>query len=445
MKLNKPKNLNYCATVVEIKTLVSLENCDNVQAAIIFGNQVIVGKDVKIGDVGLFFPVECQLSKEYLSVNNLYRKSELNSDKIQKGYFEENGRIRCVKFRGNKSEGLYMPIISAGDFIDEKDELYIGDEFDELRGIEICRKYIIPVRNIGGGSKIAKKPKESKIIDGQFRFHDNTSQLYRNLDKIHPDDIISITYKVHGTSGISSRILCKRKLNYFGGFLKLLGMNIVETQYDYIYSSRKVIKNPELNPNANHFYQDDIWGCAHEKLKDYLQDGMTLYYEIVGYLPSGSYIQKDYDYGQEPNTFSIFIYRITYTNPSGKVFEFSFKQMQEWCKQNGLNCVYELYYGQASNYYKAFKGSENKEIRRRRRYSINKDGNKWRERFLEDLKTLYNEKDCFMCNNKVPEEGCVIRIEKNEFEAYKCKSERFYERETKLLDKGETDIEEQQN
>ena len=111
-------NKNYCGTIVEIKTLVPLENCNNVQAAIVMGNQVIVGNDVKIGDIGIFFPVETQLSKEYLSANNLYRDSELNVDKNKKGYFELNGRIRCVKFRGNKSEGLFMPIESLFNVIE---------------------------------------------------------------------------------------------------------------------------------------------------------------------------------------------------------------------------------------------------------------------------------------------------------------------------------------
>ena len=48
-----------------------------------------------------------------------------------------------------------------------------------------------------------------------------------------------------------------------------------------------------------------------------------------------------------------------------------------------------------------------------------------------------------MCNNTVPEEGCVVRIEGLEFEAYKQKSNRFYERETKNLDLGEINIEDE--
>jgi hypothetical protein len=444
MKLNKPKNLNYCATVVEVKTLISLDNCDNVKAAIIMGNQVIVGNDVKIGDVGLFFPVECQLSSKYLKENNLYRKPELNLDVTQKGYFEENGRIRCIKFRGNKSEGLFMPITSVGDFIKEDDDsLFIGDEFDELNGINICKKYVPIQRNLGNKYKISKKPKPSKIIENQFRFHENTSQLYKNLNKINPEDIISITYKLHGTSGISSKVLCKKPLKWYEKLLRKIGINIVDTQYDYIYSSRKVIKNSNLNPNANHFYKEDIWGMAHERIKEHLQEGMTLYYEIVGYLPSGGYIQKDYEYGCEQNTFKVYIYRITYTNLLGKIFEFSAKQVQDWCKYNGLNAVPQLWYGVASEYYNIFKGPEYSNKRKRIRHSSIKNGSKWQERFLEDMKTMYNDKDCFMCTNKVPEEGCVIRIEKSEFEAYKCKSNLFYLRETALLDKGEIDIEEQ--
>ena len=37
----------------------------------------------------------------------------------------------------------------------------------------------------------------------------------------------------------------------------------------------------------------------------------------------------------------------------------------------------------------------------------------------------------------------LIRIEKLDIEAYKAKSNAFYELETKMLDKGEADIEEE--
>lgn len=430
MKLKQPINSNYAAIVVEIKNLVKIENCDNVQHAIILGNSVVVSNEVKQGDIGIYFPLECKLSNEYLKANNLYRKAELNEDSTKKGYFEENGRIRCVKFRGNKSEGLFMPIESVSEFLEKGDNIEIGNEFDELNGVKICEKYVVRIQNMSSlnRTKKDKKPKISKIIDGQFRFHEDTSMLYKNLDRIKPNDIINISYKIHGTSGISSYVLCKKPLNIFEKTLKKLGVNVVDSKYDYLYSSRKVIKNEELNPNAQHFYNEDIWGIADKKLRDFLQKGMTFYYEICGFLPyTGGDIQKGYDYGCGEREFAIYIYRITTTNVDGKVFEYSAKQVQDFCKQNGLNAVPELYYGYALDFVNY----------------LNLGDNNFSEVFLQTVKDKYNEKDCFMCKNIVPEEGCVIRIEKNEIEAYKAKSNRFYERETKMLDKNETNLEDE--
>lgn len=466
--LKKPKS-NYCGTVVEIKTIVPISNCDNVCHAIIMGNSVVVSKEVKVGDIGIYFPVECQLSQAYLKANNLYRKSELNQDNTQKGYFDENGRIRCIKFRGNKSEGLFMPLNSLsfinlpgsrlsnstipfkinGEniFIFGTTKLKVGDEFDELEGVEICRKYIVQQSRTPGvpGSRKNNKSKEvkSKLIDKQFRFHEDTSFLYKNLHHINPDDIIQISYKIHGSSFISSKLLCKKRLKWYEKVLKKIGVNIVDTEYDYLYSSRKVIKNQELNPNANHYYGEDLWKLCHDKVKDFLQDGMSLFGEVAGYLPSGGMIQKGYDYGCEPGTFKLYIYRITYTNPTGKVFEFSAKQVQDWCKANGLNPVPELYYGYARDFVDNFilLFSDNKYGGNELICKVKKDFNS--DEFLSRVKQLYNEKDCYISKNVVPEEGCVVRKESMGIDAWKQKSSRFYLLETSLLDKGESNIEDE--
>lgn len=49
-----------------------------------------------------------------------------------------------------------------------------------------------------------------------------------------------------------------------------------------------------------------------------------------------------------------------------------------------------------------------------------------------------------MCKSKLPEEGCVVRIEGQDLEVFKCKSTKFLEYETKQLDKMEIDIENEQ-
>lgn len=265
--------------------------------------------------------------------------------------------------------------------------------------------------------------------------------LYKNLHRIQPKTLISITYKMHGTSGISSYVICKKHNSKFSKALAWLWNNLAcpienlfsknkynfelnDREYNYLYASRKVIKNEELNPTGEHFYDANIWEITHNELKEFLQKGMTFYYEVVGFMPSGAMIQKDYDYGCATGTHKIYIYRITYTNPDGKVFEFSAKQVQDFCHKNGLNPVTQLYYGSASEFSDERLTEEH-----------------WETKFLETIKEKFNEKDCYMCNNKVPEEGVVIRIEGPEFEAYKQKSTRFYERETKLLDQGVEDIE----
>lgn len=272
--------------------------------------------------------------------------------------------------------------------------------------------------------------------------------LYKNLHRFSGDSLISVTYKLHGTSGISSYVLCKKEVpfytkalvgiwNFFQNFF-IPGdhsMEMENTQYDYLYASRKVIKNEELNPNAQHYYDVDIWGLAHDKVKDFLQKGMTFYYEIVGYTPSGSGIQGEFDYGQDPGTFGIYIYRITSTNVDGKVIEFSAKQVQDFCKENGLKAVPELYYGYARDFVSSNTGLN----------CYSSDGEKeveiWRNRFLELVKEKYNEKLCYISKNKVPEEGCVVRIESNDLQVFKCKSLSFLEKETKSLDKGESNME----
>src|SRR6056297_2086764 len=130
MKLKKPVNENYSATVVKIKNIIPLDNCDNVVHANIMGNLVIASKDTKIGDIGIYFPVETQLSDIYCKMNNLYRHSDLNLDKDKKGYIEDNRRIKAVKFRGHESQGLFMPISSVNPFLAEGDILKEGNEFD---------------------------------------------------------------------------------------------------------------------------------------------------------------------------------------------------------------------------------------------------------------------------------------------------------------------------
>jgi len=436
MKLEIKGNKNYCATIVKIEQLVPLKGCDNIQKSIILNSSVIVSKDVKVDDIGLFFPLETALTKEFLRNNNLYRDKTLNVDQSKNGFFESNGRIRCVKLKGNASEGFYIPF-SALNYIDSSYKIVnVGDEFDTYNDQLICYKYIVikTITGIGSNKKSTRKgvKKVSILIDDQFRLHYNTSKINKNLHLINHDTLISISDKWHGTSLVSSMILTKKKLTIKDKICNFFGANIINTKYTNIFSSRNVIKNEhndvlKKSELKNSFYEENIWESANKLLLPKLLKGMTIYAEIVGYLTTGKAIQKGYHYGCDNNTFKVVVYRITMTNIDGQVIEMPFMQMKDYCEKFGLESVPLIFYGFAKDYISSTYKFESEE--------------KFREDFLKKLESEVQGKEC-KYNPKMPMEGYVIKIDGiNESSAFKYKNIDFLEYETKMLDKGEVDIE----
>lgn len=51
--------------VVQINELHPHSNADRLQITTIFGASVIVDLSVKLGDLGIYFPIDLQLSEEY--------------------------------------------------------------------------------------------------------------------------------------------------------------------------------------------------------------------------------------------------------------------------------------------------------------------------------------------------------------------------------------------
>src|SRR4051812_30922698 len=178
MKIDKPENSNYCATVVEIKNVIALENCDNVQATSVFGFQAIIGKDVKVGDVGIFFPTETQLSDAYCYRNNLYRHADKNADESKKGYVEDNRRVRAIKFRGNTSNGFFMPLESLEFTGINPSLLSVGDEFDKLNGEEICKKYVVE-RRISNKGQTAQEKKFNRVDIKHMPEHYSSDNFFK--------------------------------------------------------------------------------------------------------------------------------------------------------------------------------------------------------------------------------------------------------------------------
>lgn len=444
IEISKNANPNYLCKIVKLEGLRKHPNADRLQLVDIDFQTVVIGLDAKDGDIYVYFPLECQINADFLSYTNSFRDKTKNSDTGKAGFFEDTCRVRAAKLRGEKSMGYIVPLKEVWEWsLGEKvpgvinDRPLINQEFDTINGKLLIKKYVVKnTQQQGSGKSKAQKriEKISRIIEGQVHLHSDTENLRKNVHKINTDHIISITYKTHGTSFWVSNVPVKRQLKWYERLLKKIGVNIQDTEYDIVYGSRKVIKNEYFQlPNQQSYYSVDIWGDIRRKIGDKIPKGYTLYGEAIGYLPNSStYIQKPFDYGCKEGEYRIEIYRITYTNNDGLVSELTYPQIQEFCTRANLTPSHLFYYGSVYD----FIGELDWEI-----YYL--DDSTFREFLIKKLEKMYLEKDCFMCNNKVPEEGIVLRVEKLlGFGAYKMKSFAFLEFESKSLDSGEINIEE---
>lgn len=448
MKLTKSTkaNINYLAKVVNINNFLPHPNADRMKIAQVGGYKVCVGIDEPTGRY-IYFPVNSEINPNLLSYCNLYRHSEKNANTEKTGFFNDNGRVTAIKLRGFPSEGFLLPYEQLENFIADTLNLKLSNienniDFDVAvegnKELWICKKYIVihynPQEKSNSNKRQKKVARFNKVIDTQFKFHYDTVRIQNDKWAISPYDLISLSEKIHGTSGISAYVLCKKKPTLINKIKKWFGDPGIE--YDYLYASRSVIKNATETTNPGGYYNCDIWAEADKIIRPHLQKGMTIYYEIVGFLPTGRYIQKNYDYGcvppkeGEPFThekhFKVRVYRITITNVDGYIHEFSAKEVQEWCKANDLIPVTEYFYGYAKDL-----------------YNIPVDDN-WTDVFWD---TMANDKNFYMecnspsCINKVPHEGLVIKKEDMKSRAWKLKCFAFLNGEQKELDAGEENIE----
>ena len=366
----------YKAYVVEVKNLRKHENADKLQILTVFGEDVVVDLNVHVGDLGVYFPCDGQLSAEFCEVNHLCRKKADGTDDT--GYMDNDKRnVKAIKLRGEKSNGLYLPIRCLDTFGDTS-ILKAGDTIDVFNGHEICKKYIPrgnPSRQTCGGNRVRKK----KVpIAPLFSEHADTEQLAYNLAAFKAGDEIEITLKMHGTSQRTGY------LPVLKGYKRTLWDKITRKEgtpiYDWGYVSgtrRTVLENYDGG-----YYGSNEFREQHSKtFEGKLWKGETVYYEVVGFTHTGTPIMATADnkkmndkefikqYG-ETTTFSygcvpdfievetthigpdesytsmsikgqsdIYVYRMTMTNEDGDVVEYTPDFMRYRCEQMGVKTV----------------------------------------------------------------------------------------------------------
>ena len=377
----------HCGFIVKINKLEPHPNADRLQIAEFFGNSVIVDLNTKIGDMGIFFPVDLQLSEEYCAQNDLVRRKDADGNPAG-GYLDPQKRnIRALKLRGAKSEGLFMPIGSL-DYIFGKlhaeNMLVIGDKIDVLDGHEICCKYIPKSNNVTKVKTSNHTHKHTAPIAPLFAEHADTEQLAYNLDAFKPGDQIEISLKIHGTSGRTGYlpVLKGYKRSLLDRIFRKEGKPIYD--WGYVTGTRRVV----LNNFDGGFYGSNEFREPHAKFfEGKLWRGETVYYEIAGFTTNGQPImpavsndkvqdknfRKQYgpttifSYGCEPDSKGTvfnciengkfyadvvkpkqsvcYVYRMTLTTEEGYVVEYTPDYMRYRCEQMGVKCVPVLWKG----------------------------------------------------------------------------------------------------
>ena len=356
----------HVAFVVQVGHLEKHPNADRLQVVEFFGNSTMVDMNVHEGDVGIYFPIDLQLSEEFCAANNLVRRKDETGKNVG-GYLDpEKRNITAMRLRGSKSEGLYLPLTCLKYIYGEsKIPLKVGDKFDVLDGHEICCKYI-PKRNHArqhGGPNKAKTVK--KNIAPLFLEHVETEQLAYNMDAFKSGDICEITIKLHGTSARMGYLpVLKYKRNWFDKLFHRQGKPYYD--YDLVTGSRRVVL---ASATDGGFYTDNSFRFAmSEKVRGKLFKGETLYGEIVGFQgPNGAPIMgiadntrlndKDFvkrygkttifSYGCSPDgTYDsdipcceFYAYRMTFTGEDGHCVEYSPWELRYRCEQMGIKVV----------------------------------------------------------------------------------------------------------
>lgn len=515
---------NYLATICKLGTMERIEGSDHLMKTVVNGFTMVISDDMREGDIVVYFPVETGISEKYLSANNLYcigeyernansvevhnllaaaikeaeqgetEEAKVLNDKAKSmvGFFDKKGRVRIIKLRGVYSEGFLAGVSSLEKYKPELTgidwESLIGTRFNCIDDDVFCWKYIPTVKTRetptnrsqrGFRRRMKAVKKFDKLIPGQWAFHYDTVQLNGEIDRFKPEDIVTISTKCHGTSAIFGNILINRKLTTWERIKKFFGANVPTTEYGNIYSSRTVIKNRYINEGATQgFYDVDVWGAVNEKTFPYIERGMTVYGEIVGYLPgSDKMIQKNHDYGCKPGQWKFMPYRITKHNDDGSLTEYNVLDVQAWTKSllenhpellPNIMLLDILYHGKLKDLYPDLPVDKDWNANLLERMKNDKEHFLMEE--LEPMCHLYEKEaddakkllDAAVKNKtskkeiksltkeyekwqsmRAPREGIVIRKDDDPIaEAFKLKTAAHYNREAKQHDDGEVDIEE---
>lgn len=354
--------MSHKIIVARIARVEPIPNADKIQVGYVLGEPVVISKEHPVGDIGLFFPVDLQLSEEYVWENNLSRRAENNKDKDKTGFFDENRRVRAQPFLKVKSCGLFMPLDSiafTGVFLNSSSE---GLAFDELNGHKLVQKYISEASKIKGEANQTKSVK--KNFAPFFAKHVDSEQFKHYAERIQKGSLLHFHAKVHGTSARMGYLPVQKPdtrpawlQKVSGIYNKVFGKTTEpEYVYDYVLGTRNVVLKLDEAEKEGFHGKEQFRFDVFETVKPFLEKGMTIYGEIAGFVNGGSIMPKHnikdlkskdftkrygdsitYSYGCKEHEYRFHIYRITMTTEAGTQIDWTQAQIDRWCLSHGLN------------------------------------------------------------------------------------------------------------
>jgi hypothetical protein len=351
-------SMSYKAVITRIK-VAPHPNADRIAVGDCFGNKVIVSKDTKTGDLGIFFPVEGQLSNEFCQFHDLIARYDTETKKkIGGGFFDKNRRVRAQNFRGVKSEGFWMPIERLYEYFGI-DDLYEGMVFDnkgpdDYSGFTtgdgtwhpLCRKYETPA-TIRAKNNKARQAVESRVIN--FPRHLDTEQLRYEWDNIPVGSRLDISEKVHGTSHRVAYTKVRQDITWWQ---RIVNRGFNNAFPEYIWQTVHGTRNTFVDSTSKGYYGSEAWRIDTIDGID-LNKGEVVYGELVGYTPNGPIMNTQttlpelrkqypermvYSYGCEPGEARFLIYRIVQYN-NNEAYELSWDQVVDRAKEMGFDTV----------------------------------------------------------------------------------------------------------
>jgi hypothetical protein len=348
--------MSYHAIVTRIKTRPH-PNADKLQLGTAAGNQVVVGLDTQDGELGVYFNTDGQLSEPFVEANNLYSKSAMDklglayAEDHKFGFFSERRRVRAQSFRGEKSDGFWVPLSYFEFTGHDLSTLNEGDQFTSLGPYEICNKYYTPATQ-----RLFSGQQKTRRDNPNFHKHVDTKQLRFFIEDIKPGSLITITEKLHGTSGRLGNVLDEYKPTFrdkaWGFATRLLyGEWATYEDYTVLHGSRNVliVEDKPGFYGTHDFRHNVVDGIVPRK-------GEILYYEIVGYVAGDQpimgaqpIVDKElqklygshmlYKYGQLEGTHKAYVYRSTVQDEDGHIVERSHAQTAARALELGLDAV----------------------------------------------------------------------------------------------------------